>query len=282
MIRPQDWRGRRLAVATRHGKARALRVPLHRVLGVRLSTPRDLDTDALGTFTGEIPRTQAPREAAAAKARLALNATPRVFAVLASEASFGPDPVLGVVPLHHEWLVCVTAEAPEVVISVGLATHMTQFAYCNLLPGRDPPEDFLRSTGFPAHALILRAMTEPPQFWKALRSRAALAAALADASALHAPLRLETDMRAHLNPTRMAHLGRLGVHLGQRLTQPCPACGSSGFGFKELLPGLPCAICDAPTVQVGSERHTCPWCAHTVIHTHTGQADPTYCPICNP
>ena len=50
MIRPQDWCGRWLAVATRHGKARALRAPLRRVLGVRLCTPRDLDTDALGTF----------------------------------------------------------------------------------------------------------------------------------------------------------------------------------------------------------------------------------------
>ena len=282
MIRPQDWCGRWLAVATRHGKARALRAPLRRVLGVRLCTPRDLDTDALGTFTGEIARTQPPLRTAAAKARLALTTAPGALAVLASEASFGPDPVLGYVPLHQEWLVCVPASAPQVVIAVGLATHTAQFAHRPLAEDETPSEDFLHAAGFPAHALILRAQTDPPRFWKALRSRAALDAALAQARNCAVPLRLETDMRAHLNPTRMVQLARLGVRMAQRLASACPRCGGAGFGLEELLLGLPCAVCDAPTAQVGSERHTCPWCAHTVIHTRTGQADPAHCPICNP
>ena len=145
MIRPQDWCGRRTAVATRHGTARALRAPLRRVLGARLCMPRDLDTDALGTFTSGIARTQPPLRIAAAKACLPLAAAPGALAVLASETSFGPDPVLVYVSLHQEWLVCVPASAPQVVIAVGLATHTTQFAHRPFAEDETFSDDFLQS-----------------------------------------------------------------------------------------------------------------------------------------
>ena len=282
MIRPDQWRGRRLAVATRHGKARALRIPLRRVLGARVFTPRDLDTDALGTFSGEIARTAPPLATAAQKARLALQAAPAAFAALASEASFGPDPVLGFVPLHHEWLVCVPAAAPAVVIAVGLATHATQFARHDLSADGVADADWLARTRFPEHALILRAQSEPARLWRALRSHTALDAALQAARDTGAALQLETDMRAHLNPLRMQHLRRLGMHLALRLATACPDCGAAGFGLQAFNAGLPCRICGSPTEQIGSERHGCAWCGHQRVQPRAGCADPSCCPQCNP
>jgi hypothetical protein len=136
---PQDWRGRWLAVATRHGKARALRSPLRCVLGVRLCAPRDLGTDALGTFTGEIPRTQPPLCTAAAKACQAL----------ASEGSVGPDPMLGYVPLHRKWLVYVTASAPQATIVVGLPRTPLSSRIGNWPRTRCPPNMFCARWDFP-------------------------------------------------------------------------------------------------------------------------------------
>jgi len=41
---------------------------------------------------------------------------------------------------------------------------------------------------------------------------------------------LETDMRAHCNPTRMRSIRRLGIALVRRLQTPCSECGSPGLG----------------------------------------------------
>jgi len=64
---------------------------------MRVVVPAGLDTDGLGTFTGEVERPAPPRETALLKARLAIETTglPRA---LASEGSFGPHPALGFVP----------------------------------------------------------------------------------------------------------------------------------------------------------------------------------------
>ena len=91
-------------VATRHGKARALRIPLRRLAGVRLRTPRDLPTDAFGSFCGARPRTLSALEAVRAKACLAI-AVSGVPRALASEGSFGGDPACGLLAVHQELLV---------------------------------------------------------------------------------------------------------------------------------------------------------------------------------
>lgn len=78
-------------LATMHGKEAAIAPVLLERLGLALSTAPDLDTDTLGTFTGEIPRTGAMRDAAVAKARLGMAATGLPIGI-ASEGSYGPHP----------------------------------------------------------------------------------------------------------------------------------------------------------------------------------------------
>ena len=126
MTSPSKARAR-VAVASMPGKARALKPSLGRMPGLRLFTPNGLDTDALGTFTGERPRSQSPRATVERKARLALEADGADSAVRTG-GSFGPDPVLAVVPLHQEGITWVDAREGWCVLE-GIATRATNFAY---------------------------------------------------------------------------------------------------------------------------------------------------------
>lgn len=49
---------------------------------------------------------------------------------------------------------------------------------------------------------------------------------------------LETDMRAHCNPTRMAAIRQLSFLLVRRLSSLCPSCGAPGWAVVDSEPGL--------------------------------------------
>lgn len=68
------YRGKPVALATKHDKQRAIAPALTVSPGLRVRLA-NVDTDALGTFTGEIARLGTPRETALAKARLGIEAT---------------------------------------------------------------------------------------------------------------------------------------------------------------------------------------------------------------
>lgn len=317
------YAGARIALATMHGKAEAL-APAFAALGATLVVAEGIDTDALGTFSGEVPRLQPPLETAIAKARLAMAATGLPLG-LATEGSFGPDPVVGLVPLHREIAVLVD-DLRGIVVSEQLNTHDTNYAGRWLRAGDLPTKDILDDTllrrwGFPEHALIVRS--EPfetaslahehprthahshtythadaregadegarmrPQVRKGLRDRAALAAAIDDclAASVEGRVRVETDMRAHLNPTRMRNIALLGERLVERLRMPCSRCGAPGFGRVDVVTGLPCADCGAPTAGILAEMHACGACGHREQRARSDgrtHADPAHCDRCNP
>jgi hypothetical protein len=147
--------------------------------------------------------------------------------------------------------------------------------------------DFVHRVGFPEHALIVRPNAGAGTARKGLRARAALeravgacAAASTDGLAF-----VQTDMRAHMNPTRMATIGRLAGLLADRMARACPACDAPGFGARRAAPGLPCRWCGAETSLPGGSVMGCAACAHEEIRAADGApgtADPGYCPACNP
>lgn len=293
MALPSPYAGRSVALATRHGKEWVIGRALRHGLGAELLHLPEIDTDQLGSFCGAVPRQGTALEACLAKARLALSHGGTGLAI-ASEGSFGPHPVVPLLPVGIEWMVFLDPER-ELTISEQLLARRTNFASRTLtaadlnLPAESAAlERWLSGVGFPSHALIVRPLggqTAPVR--KGIRRRQELLAAIVEANA-HAPqgvVQLETDMRAHCNPTRMASIRQLSFQLIRRIATACPRCQSPGWGLMESLPGLPCGWCGQPTSLVRCELHGCPRCGHHESRPRRdglSQADPGQCLRCNP
>lgn len=274
-----DYRAAPIALATMHAKELALAPAFHRVLGAHLIVPQGLDTDALGTFTGEIERRGTMLEVAVAKARLGMAATGLPLG-LASEGTFGPHPGLPYMAGAQELLVLVD-DRTGVVISESLVTGLTTFAQVEMA-GDGDPSAFLARIGLPDHAVIVRALSGSGAVVKGLRTPEAVVTAMRAAGGR---VRLETDMRAHMNATRMGTLVALGERLAERLATPCPACGAGGFGRVHVTRGLPCSDCGEPTGLVLREVFACPACGHREERPRADgrtHASPGECEACNP
>ncbi len=277
------YAGATIALATLHGKAEAL-APAFATLGSSLVVPEGIDTDALGTFSGEIPRLLPALDTAIAKARLAMAATGLPLGV-ATEGSFGPDPVIGFVPLHREVAVLVDDVRGQVICE-WLNSHETNFTSRSVASAAELDDDLLARWGFPTHALIVRGESGD-LVRKGLRDRASVEAAIVECTRTSASghALVETDMRAHLNPTRMRQIALLGERLVERLRCRCPACAAPGFGRVDIVAGLPCAWCGTRTAAIIAEVHACTVCGERrELPRADGlqRADPAHCDFCNP
>ncbi|MFP4043710.1 MAG: DUF6671 family protein [Rhodosalinus sp.] len=279
---PGLWAGRTAHLATMHGKEAALAPPLARLAGLEVRRAAGIDTDALGTFTGEVPRAGTVQEAAEAKARLAIETSGGDLG-LGSEGAYGPHPQIPFLPHGVETLVLVdTARGLVLTETMEARRPVYDHAQAAGVPALEP---FLARAGFPDHAVIVRPNSGGP-VRKGLKSRAALARAVEEAAAASADglAFVQTDMRAHMSPTRMATLGALAERFAARLARPCPACGAPGWG--PVRPGLPlpCGWCGSETLARGGPVQGCAACGHEAHETAgaTARADPKHCPLCNP
>ena len=275
--------GRRVALLTRHGKERVIAAVLEPALGCRVELVSGYDTDLLGTFTREISRAGTQLEAARKKARLGMELSGLRLG-LASEGSFGPDPVTGMLPWGVELLIWIDDELGLEL--VGLAQGGARFGHA-LTTSWEEVEVFARQVGFPEHWLVVRPQDESdPRLRKGIATWPALHAAFTEALGQSESSRifLETDMRAQANPTRMENIRLAAEDLARKLRSPCPACGAPGFWMVERLAGLPCEYCGEPTRETRAEVYGCLKCAHRVTRERT---EVTYtsagnCDHCNP
>jgi hypothetical protein len=96
---------------------------------------------------------------------------------------------------------------------------------------------------------------------------------------------IESDMRAHMNPTRMQTITKLGKQMGERLLTLCPECDTPGWGRTQSIAGLPCELCGLPTKLTKYEMHRCSACDYVEQHPREDgeqTAYPTYCDHCYP
>ncbi len=274
--------GEPLALLTLHGKAQAVAGPLA-AAGYAVFTVTGMDTDALGTFTGETPRTLTPLEAARTKAEHAARLGGCRWG-LGSEGSFGPDPYLGLSGWGRELLVAWDAQAGRSVHAAceGAETNYAQTTVADL----DAALAFAARAGHPGHGVIVGRPGEPwfckdtpddPSAWAAL-----LRQALAQAVPAAGGLWLETDMRAHRNPTRMAMIGRCAQALASALQTACPACGAAGFVATRSLSGARCTGCNRPTRAVRAQVRQCSACGHADEVEVQATVPPSRCDFCNP
>lgn len=275
--------GRTVALLTRHGKERVIAPTLEPVLGCRIEVIDSFDTDQLGTFTREIPRAGTQLEAARRKARIGMELS-RASIGLASEGAFGPDPGIGLIPWNVEYLILI--DDVRGLELVGRAQGPARQAHRGV-PDWDALLAFAEEIGFPDHHLVLRPDNEhDPRMQKGVGDFDTLERSFRWARELSASgqVFVETDLRAHCNPTRMEMIARAAEDLLARLNSACPACGAPGFWLVERVPGLPCGDCGAPTRQARAEVHGCIQCPHREIRpTDPGRyADPEVCDWCNP
>jgi hypothetical protein len=284
---PGSYAGHSAVLATMHGKEAAISAVLFDRLGLIVDTVPNLDTDVLGTFTGEVPRTGTIRETAIAKARLGMAAS-KLSIGIASEGSYGPHPHIPFVAGGIELMVLVD-DSREIIVTEHLIEDTPIFDHAFAYP-HDELGAFLNRIGFPDHALIVKAAeagVAAGPVYKGLRSMEALALAISRCAAHSRDGRalIQTDMRAHMNPTRMATLRRLAAVFAERVATPCPACAMPGYGLVDVETGLPCEACGTPSIMVRHQVFGCVACEHRERRPRIdgrSHADPGHCPICNP
>jgi hypothetical protein len=265
-----------IVLLTRHGKEAAVRSPLLQA-GYVVQTMDEFDTDTLGTFTGEISRKSSQINAAKIKACKAAELSGSRYG-LGSEGSFGPDPFVGLTAWAHEVLVWWDAlEQREVVaFTQGAATNYDQ---CTITTWEQARE-FAIEVGFPSHGVIVG---KPGQVgfakdcvdWQALEHQVGIA--------LNAgPLWLETDMRAHRNPTRMTMIARCAEELSRLLQCACPSCERPGFGDVSPITGAVCESCGAVTAAVRAKKTSCNACGYSEEVDVQATVPAARCERCNP
>ncbi|MFZ5446052.1 MAG: DUF6671 family protein [Myxococcota bacterium] len=260
------WRGAVIAFATRHGKAAQVG-PALAPLGAAVLEVTSVDTDALGTFTGSVPRLLSPEEAARQKALAALAAAPAARFGLGSEGSFGPDPRCPWLLVDEELLLLRSRDgAVEVVVRERAAAHALE----RVVRSEAEVEAFAEEAGFPSHALVLDGVVGIGDL-----------AVVRRALAVRGEVTLRSDLRAHVNPSRQAVIAACGRRLAEALAAECPACGRPGFVPSHAEPGLPCDECRTPTAAPRVWLSRCP-CGMTRCTPNTARASPAECPTCNP
>lgn len=282
-MRVERYRGRKAALPTLHGKAEAIAPPLAAELGLSVAT-LNLDTDAFGTFAGEIPRTGTPLEAARRKAAAALDRG-RGALVIASEGSIGPDPRFPLATVDAELIIFIDSDLGLEVVETHWSLD-TKSVRETVGPGQDLARLIARA-GLPEHGVIVRAAGgQGTVVAKGIRDEVALSTAVIEAAALSdaGQAIVESDLRAHMSPTRMRAIADCAWKLARRLATACPACDCPGWGQIEPVWGLPCSACGTQIPHLASaDRLGCVRCPE-VVQTPRAQAagDPKWCPYCNP
>lgn len=243
-----------------------------------------LDTDILGTFSGEIERTATPLHTAIKKAELGLDATGLTFGI-ASEGSIGADPHIPWIQCDYELAVFVDRER-ELVISESYKSN--EIVAATITARRDDDlSAFLEKADFPHHGLIVRTFSsELSQFRKGIHDISTLREAielLAEFSPTHQVV-IESDFRAMHSPSRQRNISAVASRLALRIAGRCPECNTPGWGRIDYLKGVECRECgDVNPDAIKGEILGCYRCDFkapgNVIRTLLEAAQ---CNFCNP
>lgn len=273
--------GRKLVIATKHKKESVIAPVFEKYIGVS-SEVADIDTDILWTFSGEIERKHDPITTLRKKTDLAFDLGYDL--VVASEWSFGPHPVAFFLPAHEEILMFRDKinhlEIIERTVSLNPCFHG------EFISSHDELRAFLKKIAFPRHSVILRKNETDTRFlFKGINTESEVFRIFDQGMEKFSKVFIQTDMRAHHNPTRMKVIGELAEKLAKRLCRLCPACGTPGFGIVDVERGLPCRLCHLPTQSIQYDIHGCARCDFRTKELHNPKKtteDPGYCQWCNP
>lgn len=274
-----------IVLTTKHEKGRAIEPAFAEILGARIRSI-DLDTDTLGTFSGEVERKGNALECVKKKCEWGMKQV-RADYGLASEGSFGPHPYVPFVRVDTEILYFIDRQR-------NICLHLTEIStdtnyQMKTVSSIEELQKFAEDVGFPAHALIVQpnSVKRGTLMFKGIQQTDELIDAFKDCVQKSADRLawVETDMRAHLNPSRMQAIARLARKLAIRLSNICPECHVPGWGMVDVEVGLECSWCASKTENVKFEIFGCTKCSYKEKSRPTHgmeKADPAYCSYCNP
>jgi len=277
--------GCEIVLTTKHAKSVAIAPPFRDRLGARI-LEHALDTDQLGTFSGEVEREGTALECARRKCEWSLDKLGSDYA-LASEGSFGPHPTVPFLSCDQEILYFIDRKR-DLHLSLSHLSTKTNYLM-EALDSMDMLREFAVKTKFPGHALIVRPNDNSHLnlIFKGINSHESLEDAFQQSleHSTDGKVWVETDMRAHMNPSRMTVIGEVADKLARQLAVNCPRCQSPGWGVVRVAKGLECDLCGMPTEWVKEEILGCEKCRFEEI---TGRSDglksaePKNCSNCNP
>ena len=272
---------KRAVLATLHQKGELIAPDFLQALGMVVEEVA-VDTDSLGTFSGEIERIGSARDVVLNKARLGIKASgcPRG---LASEGSIGADFYIPFIQSDVELIGFVDEELDIELVESYRSTDIT--AHTITIDSPTDLNDFLKKADFPHHKLIVRSVNKPITYCvKGISTEAVLLKAIADGLQQSPSLVVESDLRAHCSPSRAENIKKAAAKMAARLAQLCPDCSAPGWGVTSYIKGLPCAECgEISEDALKSEILGCARCSFT----HEGKSlaeviDPSRCNLCNP
>lgn len=277
------FQNRNLVIATKHAKETVIAPIVSKELDVHCFTPDNFDTDKFGTFSGEIERKLDPISTAREKCLRAMEQCQTDLGI-ASEGSFGPDPITLLAYANEEILIFIDLKNNLEVVhrEISLETNFN---------GQDIVDTstllkFAHQVGFPSHALILRNGRESTDFIKkGIVSEVELIDTFNEILGIYGQAFVETDMRAMFNPTRMKIIEKATLGLINKIQSCCPACKIPGFVVTECIPGLLCEWCCMPTKSIRTHVYVCKHCSYRKEEDYPNQKlfeDPMYCDYCNP
>ncbi len=280
------YKGRTVAISTMHGKHEIIGPILDKRIGTKSVLASGINTDSLGTFSGDVARTGTPLQTAIEKARLGMAVTGKKLGI-ANEGSFGPHPQLPFFTSDMEIIVLVDGEN-DLVIEEYVVSPSTNVGEIKVADIHDA-EEFLNKSLFGTHGMVVRpnSSLETANIKKGILDGKSLAEAirLSAKRSSDGLAHIETDMRAHMNPTRQKVIAEASEKFAARVNTICPHCGLPGWGVVDCIMGLPCEGCGGPTAMVHKEIEGCVKCRfRKVLPRSDGKekAPVNLCPECNP
>lgn len=276
--------GRIAHLASMHKKEAAIAPLLQEAFQVQVVVPEGFNTDVFGTFTRERKRPGSQYETARMKIR-ELQKTSPYDLFIASEGSFGIHPGYPFTPSNLELVHLV--DSKQSLEITGRALSVETNLLSKAVSSKAEIEEFLTQIGFPDHGIILRisdrwswAMVKDLHSTDEVIDRAQKWLRWPGVNRVY----LETDMRAHRNPTRMKVIEQATMDLIQKMKSLCPICNTPGFCESRYEGIALCRVCHRETLEKKYVVKDCQRCHHLErISLHEdGAVPPSQCPSCNP
>lgn len=267
---------------TLHSKSEAISEPFLKELGIRVIEQK-VDTDQLGTFSGEVERPGTMFEVLKKKCEMGLEFS-RFSLGIASEGSFGPHPSIPFLACDYEALIFMDSEKDFFVYET-IVSEKTNYRSKDINQ-EDEFFEFAEAVKFPSHGIIVRPLEweDKSIIFKGIKTLEKFyhAFKFCQKSSSSKTVRLETDMRAHMNPTRMIVIREVAQKLCERLKVKCPKCKMPGWGKVGVLKGLECSECGSPTEWIKEELFGCVKCPYEQRIKKEDKVGPENCAYCNP